>query len=154
MLLNYGVGEDSWESLGLKGDQPMNSKGNQPWIVIGKTDAEAEAPILWLPDVKRWLIRKDPDAGKDWRQEERDSWGWDGWVASLTWWAWVWPSSGKWWWTGKPGVLQSMGSQSWTRLSDGTTTTSSNIRQKAIIILLFSFRIFQIFLWIQIHKST
>ena len=45
--------------------------GNQPWIFIGRTDAEAEAPILWLPDAKSWLIRKDPDAGKDWRQEEK-----------------------------------------------------------------------------------
>ena len=65
MLLNYDVGEDSWESLGLKGDQPMNSKGNQPRIVIGKTDAEAEAPILWPPDAKSRLI------GEDWRQKEK-----------------------------------------------------------------------------------
>ena len=46
-------------------------KGNQSWVFIGKTDAEAEAPILWPPDVKKWLIGKDPDAGKDWRQEEK-----------------------------------------------------------------------------------
>ena len=52
MLLNCGVGEDSWESL-------------------GRIDAEAETPILWPPDVKNWLIRKDPNAGKDWRQEEK-----------------------------------------------------------------------------------
>ena len=49
----------------------VNSEGNQPWIVIGKTDAEAEAPILWPPDVKNWLTGKDPDAGKDWGQEEK-----------------------------------------------------------------------------------
>ena len=49
---------------------PVNPKGNQLWIFIEKTDAEAEAPILWLPDVKSWLIGKDPDAGKDWKQEE------------------------------------------------------------------------------------
>ena len=49
----------------------VNPKGNQPWIFIGRTDAEAKAPILWPPDVKNWLIRKDPDAGKDWRQEEK-----------------------------------------------------------------------------------
>ena len=49
----------------------VNSKGNQPWIFIGRTDAEAEAPILWPPDVKNQLIRKDPDAGKDWGQEEK-----------------------------------------------------------------------------------
>ena len=49
--------------------KPVNPKGNQPWIFFGMTDAEAEAPILWPPDAKSWLIRKDPDAGKDERQE-------------------------------------------------------------------------------------
>ena len=51
--------------------QPVNPKGNQPWILIGRTNAEAEVPILWPPDVKNWLIGKDPDAGKDWGQEEK-----------------------------------------------------------------------------------
>ena len=51
--------------------KPVNPKGNQPWISIGRTDAKAEVPILWPPDAKSWLIRKDPDAGKDWRQEEK-----------------------------------------------------------------------------------
>ena len=51
--------------------QPVNPKGDQSWIFIGRTDAEAETPILWPPEVKNWLIRKDPDAGKDWRQEEK-----------------------------------------------------------------------------------
>ena len=59
--------------LDCKEIQPINPKGNQSWIVIGRTDAETEAPILWPPDVKSWLIWKDLDAGKDWRQEER---GW------------------------------------------------------------------------------
>ena len=67
MVLNCDVGEDSWESLGLQGDQTSPSKGNQFWILIGSADAEAEAPILWPPDVKNWLIGKDSDAGKDWR---------------------------------------------------------------------------------------
>ena len=49
----------------------VNPKGNQPWIVIGRTDVEAETPILWPPDVKNWLIGKDPDAGKDWGQEDK-----------------------------------------------------------------------------------
>ena len=71
MLVNYGVGEDSWESLGLKEIKPVHPKGNQSWIFIGRTDAEAETPILRPPDVKNWLIGKDPDAGKDWRQEEK-----------------------------------------------------------------------------------
>ena len=69
MLLIYGVGEDSWESLGLQGD-PINPKGNQTWIFIGRIDAEAETPILWLPDEKNWLIWRDSDAGNDRRQEE------------------------------------------------------------------------------------
>ena len=51
--------------------KPVNPKGNQPWIFIGRTDAEAEAPILWPPDAKSWLFGKDPNAGKDWRQEEK-----------------------------------------------------------------------------------
>ena len=55
----------------LQGKQPINPRGNQSWIFIGRTDAEAEAPILWLPDAKNWLIGKDPDAGKDWRQKEK-----------------------------------------------------------------------------------
>ena len=57
--------------LDCKEVQPVHPKGNQSWIFIGKTDAEAEALTLWLPDVKNWLIWKDPDAGKDWRQEEK-----------------------------------------------------------------------------------
>ena len=57
--------------LDCKEIHPVHSKGNQSWIVIGRTDAKAEAPILWLPNVKNWLIGKDPDAGKDWRQGEK-----------------------------------------------------------------------------------
>ena len=63
MLLNCGVGEDSWESLGLQGDQP--------WDFFGRNDAKAEAPVLWPPHAKSWLTGKDSDAGKDWRQEEQ-----------------------------------------------------------------------------------
>ena len=57
--------------LDCKKIQPVNPKGNQSWIFIGKTDAEAETPILWPPDVKSWLIGKDPDAQQDWKQEEK-----------------------------------------------------------------------------------
>ena len=71
MLLNCGVGEDSWECLGCKEIQPVHPKGNQPWILVGRTDAEAEVPILRPPDVKSQIVGKDPDAGKDWGQEER-----------------------------------------------------------------------------------
>ena len=71
MLSNCGAGEDSWESLGLQENQTSQPKGNQPWIFIGRTDAEAEAPILWPPDAKNWLTRKGPDAGKNWKQKKR-----------------------------------------------------------------------------------
>ena len=57
--------------LGCKEIKPVNLKGNQSWIFIGRTDAEAEASILWPPDVKNWLLGKDPDAGTDWGQEEK-----------------------------------------------------------------------------------
>ena len=96
--------------LDCKEIQPVQPKGNQSWIFIGRTDAEA--PILCTPDMKSWLIGKDPDAGKDRRQEEKrktedEMVRWH----HLTQWTWVWTSSGSWWWTGKPGVLQSMGLQ-------------------------------------------
>ena len=58
--------------LECKEIKPVNPKINQSWIFIGRIDAEAEAPILWPPDVKNWLIRNDPNAGKDWRQEEKE----------------------------------------------------------------------------------
>ena len=70
MLLNCSVGEDSSESLGLQ-IKPVNPKGNQSWIFIGRIDAEAETPVLWPPDMKNQLIGKDPDAGKDWRWKEK-----------------------------------------------------------------------------------
>ena len=83
-----------------------------PEYSLEGNDAEAETPILWPPDVKNRLIGKDPDAGKDWRQGEKgmtedEMVG----MTSLTPWTWVWVSCGSWWWTGKPGMLQSMGSQ-------------------------------------------
>ena len=113
MLLNCVVLEKTLESpLNCKEIQPVSPKGNQSWMFIGRTDAEAEAPILWPHDVKRWLVRK-----KLWCWERLkaggngDDRGWDGWMASLIQWTWVWASSGSWWWTGRPGVLQSMGSQ-------------------------------------------
>ena len=88
----------------------FNPKRNQYWTFTGKTNAEAEAPILWPPDAKKWLTGKDPDAGKDWRQQEEGKTE-DEMAGSPTRWTWVWASSGSWWWTGRPGVLQSMGSQ-------------------------------------------
>ena len=71
MLLNCGVGEDSWEFLGHQGDPNGPSKGDQSWVFIGRTDVEAETPIILPPAAKSWLIGKDPDAGKDWGKEEK-----------------------------------------------------------------------------------
>ena len=107
------VFEKTLESpLDCKEIQPVHPKGDQSWMCIGRTDAKAETPILWPPDVKSWLIGKDPDAGKRLRAGgEGDDREWDGWMASPNRWTWVWVNSGSWWWTGRPGVLQSIGSQ-------------------------------------------
>ena len=82
--------------LDCKGIKPVNPKGKRSWIFIGRTDSEAEAPILCPPDEKSWLIGKDPDAGKDWGQEEKasDNREWGGWMASPALWTCVWASSG------------------------------------------------------------
>ena len=78
--------EETLESpLDCKEIQPVHPKGGRTWIFIGRTDAEAEVPVLWPPDVKNWLIGKDPDAGKDWRQEEKgmtedEMVGWHHWL--------------------------------------------------------------------------
>ena len=72
--------------LHCKEIKPVHPKVNQYWILIGRTDVEAETPILWPPDGKSWLIGKDPDAGKDWGREEKVTTGWDGWMSSPTQW--------------------------------------------------------------------
>ena len=91
--------------------QPVHPKGNQFWILIGRTDAEADNILVtWCEELTLWK--------RPWCWErlkaggEGDDRGWDGWMTSLTWWTWVWASSRSWWWTGKPCVLQqSLGSQ-------------------------------------------
>ena len=97
--------------LDCKEIKPLNPKGNQSLIFIGRTDAEVESPILWPPAVKNWLTRKDPNGARLKAGGEGDDRGWDGWMASPMQWTWIWASPGNWWWTGKPGVLQSTGSQ-------------------------------------------
>ena len=96
--------------LDCKKFQPVHSEGDQPWDYFGRNDAKAETPVLWPPHSMSWLIGKYSDAGRDWGQEEKGKTGWDGWIASLTRWTWVWVNSGGWCWTGRPGVLRFMGS--------------------------------------------
>ena len=98
------------DSLGLQGDQYWVCKEIQPvQSVIGRTDVEAETPILSPPDAKRWLIGKYPDAGKiEGKRRMGLNRGWDGWMASLTQWTWVWANSGRYWRIGEPGMLQFM----------------------------------------------
>ena len=101
-----------WCQFPLLVAAPVHPKGDQSWIFIGRTDAEAEAPILWLPDAKSWLTWKRPWCWERLRAGgEVGDRGWDGWMASLTQWTWVWVNSRSWWWTGRPGVLRFMGSQ-------------------------------------------
>ena len=116
--------------LDFKEIQPVHAKGNQSWIFFGRTDAEAETPVLritWLEELtgwkRPWYWERLKAAG------EGDDRGWDDWMASLTRWTWVWVRSGNWWCIGKPGVLQSMESQrvghncvtelNWTDFDDG-----------------------------------
>ena len=110
MLLNCGVGENSWESLGLQGC-PTSPFWRRSALGFGRNEANAETPVLWLPHVKRWLIGKDFDAGRIWGQEEKtmteDEMAW--WHHCR--WTWVWVNSGSYWLTGRPVVLQFMGSQ-------------------------------------------
>ena len=104
------LGKTLESPLDCKEIQPVHPKGDQSCVFIGRTDVEAETPVFWPPDAKSWLIWKDPDVGKieDGRrrgcQRKRC-------MASPTQWTWVWVNSVNWWWTGRPGMLQSMGSQ-------------------------------------------
>ena len=126
--------------------QPVYPKGNQCWIFIGRTDAEPEAPILWPLDLKNWLIWKDPDARKDWRQEEKGKTGWDGWMASPSRWTWTWVSSRSWWWIGKPGMLQSMALQrDWHYWR--TELNWTNWEQRLINLIASSW-------WLAAHTNT
>ena len=101
--------------------QPVNPKGNHSWIFTGRPDAEAAALILWRPDAKNWVMWKAPDAGKDWRQEEKGTTEdemvrWRHW----TWWTWEWASSRSWWWAGKWCDVVHGVEKCWTELSEWT----------------------------------
>ena len=89
--------------LDCKEIQPVHAEGDQPWDFFGRNDAKAETPVLWPPQ-RLWCWEELGAGG------EGDDRGWDGWMASLTQWMWVWVNSGSWWWTGRPGMLQFMGS--------------------------------------------
>ena len=112
--------------LDCKKIKPVNCKGNQSWIFIGSTDAEAETPILWPPDGRTGSFEKTLMLGKTEAGREGDNRGWDGWIASPTQWTWVWVKSGSWWWTGRPGVLQSS-------LSDSKRVRPSNSTELILI---------------------
>ena len=118
--------------LGCKEIQPVNLKGNQSWIFIRMIDAEVEAPRLWPPDAKSWLTGKDPDAGKDWRQEEKGT--------SPTWWTWVWASPKSCWCNNnrKPDLLQSMNCNESDTTEQLNRTDGNNINQWEVKLLCFS----------------
>ena len=112
MLLNRGVGEDSWESLGLQGDPTSPPSRTSVLNIHWKNwcwSRNSNSLATWweeLTHLKRpWCLERLKVRG------EGDDRGWDGWMTSLIQWIWVWVSSGIWWWTGRPGVLQSMGLQ-------------------------------------------
>ena len=123
MLLNCGVGEDSWESLGLQRDLTSPFLRRPVLGFLLRNYTKAESPVLWPPHSKSWPIGK-----KLWCWEglgargEGEDRGWDGWIASLTRCTWIWVNSGSWWWTGRPSVLQFMRSQrvghDWTELNE------------------------------------
>ena len=90
----------------------VNLRGNQPWILIGRTNAEAEAPVFWSSDANNWTHWKRPWCWERLRTEgEEGTRGWDGWMASLIQWTWNWANFRRWWGTERPDVLPSMGSQ-------------------------------------------
>ena len=131
MLLNCGVGEDSWESLGLGGDPTSPSSRRSVLGVHWKdwcwswNSSTLATSCEELTHWKRPWFRERLGAGG-----EGDDRGWDGWMASPTQWAWVWVNSGSWWWTGRPGVLQFMGSQRVETTERLNSLTESKITRK------------------------
>ena len=104
MLSSCGAGEDSWESLGVQGDQTSPFEGNQSWIFIGRTSNEV--PILWPPAANSQFMGKKPQRLERLKERgEEDGRGWEKEIASLTQRTWIWTNSGRQWWTGKPDML-------------------------------------------------
>ena len=130
MPSNCDAGEDSWESLGQQRDQ-TNLKGNPPWMLVGRTDAEAEIPVFWSSDANSWLIGKVTDAGKDWWQKEK-TYQRTSWLNGIT------NATdmrlGKLWEMVRDGeachASVHVVAKSWTWLGDWTTTTTN----KALIV--------------------
>ena len=118
--------------LDCKEIQPVHPKGTQSWMFIGSTNAEAETPRLWPPDAKNWLIRKDPDAGKDWRWEEKGTTEdkMVGWYHQLDGHDFEQALGASWWWSGKPGMLQSLGSQSTRQIEQLNWTEPRKVSEK------------------------
>ena len=106
------LGKTLESPLDSKEIQPIYPKGDQPWVFFARTDAEAETPVLWPPDGWYFGHLKRPWCWERWKAGgEEEGRGWDCWMASLTQWTWVWINARCWWWTGRPGMLQSMGLQ-------------------------------------------
>ena len=120
--------------LDCKEIQPVHPKGDQSWVLFGRTDAEAETPVLWPPHAKSWLIEKDPDAGRDWGQEEKGTIEDEmaGWHHQLDG-TWVWVNFRSWWWTGRPGVLQFRG------LKESDTTEQLSWTEGLVMLNIFSY---------------
>ena len=126
--------------LDCKEIHPVHPKGDQSWVFIGRSDAEAETPILWPPHAKSWLMEKTLCWERLRVGGEGDDRGWDGWMASLTRWRWVWVNSGSWWWREAWHAAIHGVTKSWTWLSDWTELNwISGVRKEYLLSsLLFA----------------
>ena len=141
--LNYGAGEDSWESLGQQKDQTSQFLRKSTLNILWKDwcwSWSSNTLATWCREPTYW---KRPWCWKRLREGEGDNRGWDDWMASLTKWTWVWASPGSWWWTGKPRVLWSMGSQrvrhNWGTELNWCFWADGKIQLKAIKVFIFKF---------------
>ena len=131
-------------SLDCKEIQPVHPKGDQSWVFIGRTDAEAETPNTLATSCEELTHWKRPWCWKGLGAGgEGDDRGWDGWMASPTRWTWVCVNSGSWWWTGRPGVLQFLGSQrvrhNWATELNWTELMTNNVEHLFMCLLYLHF---------------